>query len=434
APPAVAAALAASLGALAPSAAAQTPPPFQIQVQYDPFALPPDPTWGETIAQLTYPPGHGPVSQGYPVAPRPVFITLRGGNSNNLVPGVLSTPILNETIPNAFGFVSVLCNFPIIDPGEDYQEATDGARLLVQYLRENAPELNIDPERVFVQGRSFGAVVGYALALQHDAADPGAGHPQLAQSSRPDYYAARFGPSNLTCFSTQVGPWASTMSLFFFPGQAFEDSTPEQRLAESSTWWLLNPQLYGRTETPPMCIAYFVDHPDVCGETTDVHSGVFGEAMIEAVELYARQTNDPEYLAQLGTVDQSIFPDPLIGIVEWSVERLADTYQGLWLAPPSGSVSGPGATVTLNALSAEPGGTVSFYAGTQAGNFPIPGCPNMQGEIVDFTLVGTAVADSAGVATLVLPGNPALLGQDVLFHSVDFATCLSSNVVVHRWY
>lgn len=426
--------LAASLmGAGSAAAAPQEPAQVMVQLNYDGSVPLADPDYVETLANLWYPLAKGPLSQGYPVEPLPVMVTVRGGNSNNITIGG-GTPDEVTPLANDFGFLHITCNYPIVGPTEDYNVASRGLGLLVQYLRENATDLNLDPEQIMMQSRSFGTVATYRVALGENYAHPGAADPVLQQSSRPDYYAPRFGPSTLTCFSTQAGPWDSTLSTFFFPGETFDQGTPEMRLSESAYWWLLNPHLFDREHTPPLCIVYSSEHSDVCGEVTDVHSGIFGDIMLEAIDDYVAMTGDRVFGSRSGSVDTSQSVDATPGIITWAVERLAADFDGLWLAPPAGVVGPTGGTITLSVFGAVPGNEIHIFTGTSASPFPLPGCPGVDGLITDNTLVGIGTAAASGLVQVSVPVDASSVGNTVLFHAADFTACRISNLSVHTYY
>ncbi|QDU68694.1 hypothetical protein [Engelhardtia mirabilis] len=426
----IAALVGACFCALGSTAAAQN---YDAQINYDQSAQPSDPDYEETLANLWYPAAKGLPALGFPVEPLPVMVSVRGGNTNNITVGT-GNPDELTNLSNDFGFLHVDCNYPLVGPTEDYHVASAGLGLMIQWLRGNAAEYNINPEQIFIQSRSFGTIAMYPVALREDFAVPGSADPVLVQSSRPDYYIPRLGPSTLTCFSTQAGPWDSTMSVFFFPGQTFDQGTPEQRLEESAYWSLLNPHLYDRQRTPPMCVVYKAAHTDVCGQVTDVHSGLFGDVMLEAIEDFVELTGDREFGQRSSSIDISSMPDATGAIVAWAVKRLAADFDGLWLVPPTGMVGSTGGDISLTVFGAKAGATLAYYTGTTAGTFPMPGCPNLEGQITDFTLLGTAPASPAGVGTWTFPVDASSVGQTALFHVVDFGNCVMSNVSSHVYF
>jgi len=419
--------------AVAGGALAAPPDPVQLQLNYDGSAVPGESGYEETLANLIYPVAKGPLSMGHPTERLPVMLSLRGGNTNNITSGTLTTDAMSSAAKN-LGFIGVSFNYPVVGPGEDYHVSAVGVGLLVQYLRANQAELNVDPERIFAMGRSYGTVVGHAVCLQEDQRDPQSPDPVARESSRPDYWIPRFGPSSLTCFSDETGAWASILNVFYYPNKTFTAATPEERLAESAFWWLLNPQLFAREETPPICVVYDAAHPDICGEVIDVHSGIFGDVMLEAVEEFAKQTGRRDYRERCSSVDTGVYPDPVLGILLWAIERLAEDRDGLFLLPPVGELGATGGSIKLRVLGAEPSSLVTFFTGTQAGTFPMPGCAELQGQILDFIQLGESTASGSSVASITFNAQAGLVGQTALFHAVDFANCEMSNVSVHVYY
>jgi hypothetical protein len=425
--------LASVLGAKVSAAAQTVPPKVVLQVQYDPAAVPGSPDYTETLANLVYPVGKGPVSQGFSPEPLPILVFFRGGNSNKFGLGELE--IDNQAgAAHLGGMIGVSCNYAVVGNNEDYRVAVASVARLIQYLRANAVALNVDPNRVITVGRSFGTVVGYGLALKEDYRVVGSSDPLLSQSSRPQYYAPRFGPSQLTCFADDVGSWAPTLNTFFFPGKVFSESTDAERLMESPTWWLLNPELYQRSYTPPMCVVFAQTYTDNCDDNIDVHSGMFGDLMLQSIETYARQAGDPTYERRCSSIDLGVFPEAEVAVVVWCVKRLADDYSGLWLTPPIGAIGTVGGNVSLQAHGALPGATVFFFRGQQPGTFPMPGCPNLQGQLTDWQTLGSAVAAANGVATLTFPVAGSQFDVKDYFHAVDFGNCEMSNLNSHKYY
>lgn len=409
-------------------------PPAQLihQVIYDQLAAPGSPEEIEAVANLIYPVAKGPASLGYPVEPLPVFLSARGGNSNNFEVGELKVDQAAEAA-SGVGLVGVSFNYPIVDPSEDYNVAAAGVGMLVQHLRANAADYNIDPNQIFLMGRSFGAVVGHAVSLKENHQDLGSPNTDAHFDSRPDYWIPRFGPSDLTCFPTDTSSWSSIFTTFWFPDQTFAEGTPEQRLEHSPFWWLLRPDLHQRERTAPMCVVYLSIHDDQCGVNTDPHSGLFGDLLLDAMEAYADQSGDRTFLERSSSVSSSIFPDPTANILAWVTRRLGDDFDGLFLLPPTGEVA-LGEQLNLQIAGGTPGSNVTFFTGSTAGTFPMPGCPELLGQITDFTQLGTSVVSNAGVASLSFDPGPGVVGQTGLFHAVDFNTCEMSNLSVHVFF
>jgi acetyl esterase/lipase len=104
-------------------------------------------------------------------------------------PGAMITGCLER----GMAFASANYRFVRTDPFPAPMQ--DGARVL-QFLRHNAAEWNLDPDRVAVFGGSAGAGMSMWLAYHDDLADPGSPDPVLQQSSRVTCAAALGGQSS----------------------------------------------------------------------------------------------------------------------------------------------------------------------------------------------------------------------------------------------
>lgn len=416
----------------APAFGAQSADQFKVQIQYDTSKGTSHPDYNETLANLLYPANKGPVTQGYPVERLPVLIMVRGGNQNSV--GVGDLVYDDQTTAAApFGFLGVRANMPVVENGEDYKVAADGIARLIQHIRWRADELNADPDRILLVGRSFGCVVSYAVAYKEDYGDP-AGGPELSQSSRPNYLVARFGPSHLPCFGDDISSWAPTMGLFFFPGKAFEDSTYAERLSESPTWWLRNPELFDRESTPITCVVFKQAYTDNCATNNDVHSGLFGDLTLAALRDFADQTGDRELATKAAAIDLDEFPNPSSAVTVWAVERMAEDGGGMHLSPPVGAIDPVlGGSISLYAFGATPGAAVTLQRSKIAGSVPLAGCPGVVTGLAAPQVVATVVADSLGRAQFTFPVAGPEFGSVDQFQAVDAVHCEISQVAVHRY-
>jgi len=105
----------------------------------------------------------------------------------------------------------------------------------------------------------------------------------------------------------------------------------------------------------------------------------------------------------------------------------------LSLAPPvPGSA---GRSNTLTATGAAPGARVHFIYGTQGGGAIIPGCTLQQNAIqLDSpTVIGAAIADPNGVASITRTVPAIARGQTILFQAVVQNECAISQLVVHTF-
>ena len=401
----------------------------KLQIDYDPAdtlgAVP-----QATLANLLYPPAKGPVADGYPAEALPVFVTVRGGNSNLLQPGVIGESP-SDAMMSDLGLLVIQMDHPVIQPGGDYNDSLVGVRRAIQYLRANAASLNIDPARIVMHSRSLGTLLAYGACLKEDAIAPLSPDPVERESSRPDYLAARIGFSSFMCFELEQGPWTSTLSLAVFPNQSFGDSTPEQRLADSPIWWLLNPGLYGRDRTPPMTVVFDSAHGDICGSVINAHSGFLGEEMLRALDEFAAQSGDEVLRQRCGSIDKVVWPDVEQPIADWTLERLAEDFGGLYLSTPVGALTASGGTLTLRAHGAEPGATVEFRSGGGWTTAAPTGCPQVAGSFSSPIVLGTAVADASGLAQIAHAVVPAELGGVLEYRALSPANCEASGRTAH---
>lgn len=385
----------------------------------------------ETLVAIYYPAGMGPESLGYTSEPAPVFINLRGGNTNLLFPE--NGPWFAEhVLPD--GFVGVDPNFHEVLPGEGLGPVTEGVATLVQFLRHHSAWLNIDPDRIFVFGRSFGGVLAYALALKEDHQDLASPDPLKHHSSRPDYVLPFSAITDLTCVGDDL--LNPEFVELFFPLSTAPGATLEQKQAESPYWWLMNPQLYGRTETPPMLLGYHLGFVNPCEEVFDIHDGIYGLFMRTKLEEYVAQANDP----QLGLRSLLIDTDDLWGYeaamdipLAWSQAQLQPLEPSLYFLTPLTSVGPVGSYQSFNVLGAVPGNGVHFFVGFTPGPLSLPACPNISFGLLDFIYLGERSADAQGKAKLTLFAPAGAVGLPLFFHAADFGTCQVSNVMFKLW-
>lgn len=125
--------------------------------------------------------------------PLPVFVYFHGGG---FVGGDKSkfdpSPYLK------LGYAVVSSNYRFVN-GNDVLTPIpmqDCARA-IQFLRHNAKEFGIDPNKIAVSGGSAGAVITMWIAYKDDMADPGSDDPVERQSTRVSCIVPIAGPTNL---------------------------------------------------------------------------------------------------------------------------------------------------------------------------------------------------------------------------------------------
>ena len=107
------------------------------------------------------------------------------------------------------------------------------------------------------------------------------------------------------------------------------------------------------------------------------------------------------------------------------VVRLDPVDEGLtvWSFAPNQ----PGASNTLEVVHATPRGRVVFVAGTARGEArDIPQCPGATMQLVNPQVIGTAIADVEGRATLTRFIPASLAGRRFVVQAIDWSTCAAS--------
>jgi acetyl esterase/lipase len=114
--------------------------------------------------------------------PTPVLVFIHGGGFvNGDKSGVRRRGVVEKSLAAGVSFASINYRFCEHAPIQDILR--DAARA-IQFLRHQAREWNIDPERIASFGSSAGAGTSLWLAFHDDLADPDADDPVLRQSSR----------------------------------------------------------------------------------------------------------------------------------------------------------------------------------------------------------------------------------------------------------
>jgi len=235
-----------------------------------------DPLYGENSFDLFYPLGGCPLSPSCDNTVYPVAVFIHGGNSNQPLtgPDVLS-PLCVSLL--AAGFVVAIPSYHVIDvdAGEDFEPAAADLSRMIQYLRRFKTILNIDPDRVFALGHSGGGFYAYYLGLNADAQDLGSPDLVERESSRPNFIVPWGSVTDWSCMDL-ANPATNPVLLQMFQVSQVGDAIMEA----SPTHWLQNPDLYGRSFTPPMCLVYNFVNQTACGFVTDFHDGYFGPHML----------------------------------------------------------------------------------------------------------------------------------------------------------
>ncbi len=107
---------------------------------------------------------------------------------------------------------------------------------------------------------------------------------------------------------------------------------------------------------------------------------------------------------------------------------------------PTMTLQGPqpgraGTTNGLRVTNVTPGASVTFLYSRFGGGTIIPGCDLQQNalQLDNPTVIGTAIANQQGVATITRPVPLIARGQTILFQAVVPGECAISQLVVHRF-
>ena len=94
-----------------------------------------------------------------------------------------------------------------------------------------------------------------------------------------------------------------------------------------------------------------------------------------------------------------------------------------------------GTSNTIPVTGATPGATVRFFYSLRGGGAIIPGCATLTNalQLAAPQLIGSAVADQNGVATITRTVPPVARGQTILFQAVVQSECAISQLVMHRF-
>lgn len=394
--------------------------------------VPPEQKCSHTLVGIYYPEDMGPAALGYSNPPAPVFINLRGGNSNPAVPELLGW-FQTNVLPR--GFVGVDPNFPVVDVGEGYQKAELGIGRLMQYLRHHAEWLNIDPDRIFVFGRSFGGFLSMAVGLREDQQDLTSPDPLRWQSTRPNYLLPYSAPTDLSCLSVDAALYAFLFASWF-PISMSGTGTLEQKLADSPVHWLSNPELYGRTVTPPMFLGYHMGVYHPCGEIIDPHDGYMGEWMRQRIDAFVIERNLPQLgldSVLLDTQDIWGYTAKMEKALDWCVAQLQQKPVMMYQPKPWDPVTPQGSVQSVRALGAVPFVPVHFFFAFHSGPIALPWCPLITEGLPQAFYLGSAFADAEGRAHLDVFVPPVAIGIPLVFHVADLVNCRVTQVLAHTW-
>ena len=187
--------------------------------------------------------------------PRPVYVYFHGGgfalgSKHELRPSVIRAF-------HACGISVASCNYRLVQDGPLPQPLYAGARA-VQFLRYQATEWNIAPERFAAGGHSAGGLIALWLGLHENLADASSPDPVLQQSTRIQCVATSDAPTSLEW--GQVKDWFGVSDLRPYPstkaclgiGRLEQMDDPKTvRLMQS-----VSPYNYVTADDPPVYLSH----------------------------------------------------------------------------------------------------------------------------------------------------------------------------------
>ena len=227
--------------------------------------------------------------------PSPVVVEIHGGgwrrgtkSQFELYPGGLIESLIDQ------GISVVSINYRLT-PEDVYPAQVQDVQRAIQFIRLNAKEWNIDPQRMAVMGGSAGAHLSAWIALHDDLADPGSPDELTRQSTRVSCFVDLWGPMDLT----RVVP--AELALTGERGADFADAfadlfgtTPKLYNLSTEMQILIreaSPLYYVSPDDPLAMIVHNArselateDHPPVPGMINDPHSAWFGVMLADAMQ------------------------------------------------------------------------------------------------------------------------------------------------------
>ncbi len=179
--------------------------------------------------------------------PAPVMVFIHGGGwrggSKKDIPRFL-------TKANADGWLALVSvEYRFTDVAPHPAQVDDCARA-IQFLRQNAKEWNLDPDRIGVTGGSAGGHLSAYIALQNDEAKPTSKDPVERQSSRVSFAIPFAGPTDWGLLGTVKHDHPAYRQLLGYePGTPADKMSPEKKKDVS-------PLQFVSPDDPPILIVH----------------------------------------------------------------------------------------------------------------------------------------------------------------------------------
>jgi hypothetical protein len=182
-------------------------------------------------------------------------------------------------------------------------------RRAIQFVRSQAGEWNLDPDRVFLIGSSAGGNLGLWAAMTKDIAKPMSSNPVAQQSSRPNGMVFLSTPTFLDAAHLVLPPGdQALLSLFGKQTQAaLEKPSSEKKGRAASPDWRACHKKGGPKQSAALVqlnasMPLLGVYQDLDVGITSIyytfpldnpHSAAFGLLMRESLDAYALQAQDP---------------------------------------------------------------------------------------------------------------------------------------------
>ncbi|MCC6907421.1 MAG: hypothetical protein IT430_05725 [Phycisphaerales bacterium] len=141
----------------------------------------------------------------------------------------------------------------------------------------------------------------------------------------------------------------------------------------------------------------------------------------------------------VGTSEDIFSQNPPGGLYYFSGNPPANFWWAVQMDGPGVLVQNPpspgraGVNNTLSVYGAQPGHEVFFAYALREGQTPVPGCPEVVIFLQQPTIIGSAIADGNGEASLSVFVPGAARGVTVILQALDRAACSESNAIFHRF-
>jgi acetyl esterase/lipase len=227
--------------------------------------------------------------------PSPVLIEIHGGGwrrGGKSQFEAYSGDLIAQVLAQGISVVSI--NYRLT-PQDAYPAQVQDVQRAIQFIRSQARDWQIDPQRMAAIGGSAGAHLAAWIALHDDLADPRSSHPLGRQSTRLSCFVDLWGPMDLTRVKplelSQTGErgadFAQAFANLFATTPELYNQTPHQQALLKDA----SPVFYVTPDDPPAMIVHpgpaelsGPNHPPIPETINDPHSAWFGVLLADKME------------------------------------------------------------------------------------------------------------------------------------------------------